>query len=407
MPDAELTAKPLTAAQSQDFLSVVWHAFLTELRPEDRDAWLTILEPGRAHGVFDGQTMIGGGAILSRSMTFPGVGPVPIAAVTAVGVAADQRRRGALTLLMRAQLHGLHHDGAEPVAVLWSSEGGIYGRFGYGLASRTAEVAVPKAAPFHPAVDAGTDRVALLSADAAQSALRKLHGEYVSARIGGLSRPEPVWEWRLADPEHERHGASPLRYAVHPAGYAIFRVKQDWQQRGPRHTVQVKELVSLTPHAHAALWQFLIRLDLVGEVKYDNAPMDEPLPFMLHDPRQATVQLSDGLYVRLVDLDRALQARRYAAPLNVVLEVSDELCPWNAGRWRLTIDDHGVAALRRTEDQADLACGAAELGAAYLGSTRLSVLGAAGRVRELRPGTLHQATIAFAAEHEPHCLEVF
>jgi predicted acetyltransferase len=170
--------------------------------------------------------------------------------------------------------------------------------------------------------------------------------------------------------------------------------------------VQVKELVSLTPQAHAALWQFLTRLDLVGEVRYDNVPVDEPLPFMLQDPRQATVQLSDGLYVRLVDIDRALQARRYAAALDVVLEVSDELCPWNAGRWRLTVND-GAAALRRSNDQPDLACGAVDLGAAYLGSTRLSVLAAAGRVRELRPGALQQATAAFAAEHEPHCLEVF
>jgi predicted acetyltransferase len=187
-----------------------------------------------------------------------------------------------------------------------------------------------------------------------------------------------------------------------------FRVKENWEaRRRPEHEVRVSELVSLTPRAHAALWQFLLRLDLVGEVRYTNAPADDPLPWMLDNPRMASVDLDDALYVRLVDLDRALPARRYSAPLDVVFEVSDEFCPWNAGRWRLTVDATGAAQVERTDADPDLACGAIDLGAAYLGSTRFSTLAGAGRVRELRPGALRAATAAFLAEHEPHCLEMF
>ena len=407
MSDA-IAARPLNDAELREFIPLSWAAFYGDIKPEELDLQLGLLDAQRTHGVFDGDTMIGGASMLARSMTMPGVGPVPIAAVTSVGVSPDHRRRGALTALMRAELHGLHESGGEAVAALWASEGGIYGRFGYGLASRRARMAVRRDAALRSDVDAGAERVALVDAETAGAVMRKVHAEYASTRIGGLSRPEPAWDWLLADPEHDRGGASALRFAVVEGGYARFRIKDDWEpRRGPEHEVRVSELVSLTPQAHAALWRFLTRLDLVGEVRYSNAPADDPLPWMLDNPRLASVDLEDALYVRLVDLDRALSGRRYSAPLDVVFEVSDSFCPWNAGRWRLTVDDSGAATVQRTDAQPDLACSTADLGAAYLGSTRLTVLAAAGRVRELRPGTLRPASTAFAAEHEPHCLEMF
>lgn len=405
-----LTAKIVADDQMREFADTVWNAFYGDVHQDDLIVELAQLDPGRTHGIYDGPTMIGGGAMLVCDMTLPGVGPSPIGAVTFVGVAPDQRRRGALTMLMRAELHGLHEGtcGNEPVAALWASEGGIYGRFGYGLASRRARLTVPRGAALRSDVDAGTERVAVMDVEAAGQAMRKLHGEYASGRIGGLSRTDRSWDWLLRDEERNRGGASAYRVAVVSGGYARFRVKENWEPRhGPEHEVRVQELVSLTPTTHAALWRFLAHLDLVGSVTYGNAPTDDPLPFMLDNPRQAATELGDALYVRLVDVDRALRTRRYATPLDVVFQVSDTFCPWNDGRWRLTADASGAAAVERTDADADLECGIAELGAAYLGSTRLTTLAAAGRVRELRPGALRAASDAFAAEHEPHCLEVF
>jgi predicted acetyltransferase len=408
MSDSALTTRTLSEAELRDFVPVIWHAFYGDVRPDDLKQQVALLDPARTHAVFDGETIIGGGSMLARAMTLPGTGPVPIAAVTAVGVTPDQRRRGALSTLMRAELHGLHESGGEPVAALWASEGGIYGRYGYGLASRRASMRVARGAAFRSDVDLGTERVRLVDADTAGATLRKLHPQYAGTRIGGVSRPEAAWEWKLSDPERDRDGASALRFAVLPDGYARFRVKENWDGRhGPEHEVRVNELVSLTPQAHAALWHFLTSLDLVGEVRYHNAPLDDPLPWMLDNPRIARLDVGDALYVRLVDVDRALQARGYAAPLDMVLEVSDEFCPWNTGRWHLSVDSLGRASVRRTDAEADLACGATALGAAFLGSTRLSTLAAAGRVHELRPGALRAASAAFAAEHEPHCLDVF
>lgn len=408
MPDPELTVAVLADDQMTDFGTTTWGAFYGDPDPEDLRTELAQLDPERTHGVFDGATLVGGATILTRSMTLPGVGPSPVAAVTFVGVAPDHRRRGALNALMRAELHELHHTGGEPVAVLWASEGGIYGRFGYGLASRRARLTVPRGTALRPDVRTSGERVRVTDVQGAGAAMRKLHGEYVSTRIGGLSRPEPGWDWLQRDQPRHRGGASAYRVVTVTDGYARFRVRENWDSRyGPGHEVRVHELVSLTPAAHATLWSFLVNLDLVGEVSYTNAPADDPLPFMLDNPRHAETELSDALFVRLVDLDRALPARRYSAPLEVVLEVSDSFCPWNQGRWRLSVDAAGEASVRRTDADADLVCGVVDLGAALLGSTRLSVLAAAGRVRELRPGALRAATDAFAAEHEPHCLEVF
>jgi predicted acetyltransferase len=345
--------------------------------------------------------------MLTRDLTVPGLVPVPVAAVTAVGVLPDHRRRGALTMLMRAQLHELHETRGDPIAALWASEGGIYGRFGYGLASRACRTSMRRPARFRQPTPADRTRVQLLDADSARAAMRKLHGEYVTGRVGSLSRPEQGWDYVMFDESSFRGGASALRFAVHPGGYAIFRVKEDWQPGGPQHEVITHELVSTTVEGHDAIWRFLLNLDLVGEVRYFNAPMDEPLQMMVADPRAVRVELRDALFVRLVDVDRALAARRYAAPGELVLDVTDQLCPWNAGRWLLSIDESGVGRVERTTAEADLACDVADLGAAYLGSTSLRVLGAAGRVHERRPGALTLAARAFAGENEPHCLEVF
>ena len=407
MTDNALTVRTLGADDGDRVAETLFDAFMSDLTPGARERELSVYEPGRYHGVFDGQTLIGVAGILTRDMTVPGLVPVPVAAVTAVGVLPDHRRRGALNLLMRTELHELHEQRGEPFAALWASEAGIYGRYGYGLASRASRMTLRRPATFRQPAPVGGTRVRLLDADSARDAMRKLHGEYVAGRIGSLSRSERGWAYQLLDDPGSRGGASALRFAMHPGGYAIFRIKENWQPAGPAHEVIIHELVSTTVESHAAIWRFLLNLDLVGEVRYFNTPLDEPLPLMLADPRAARCELRDALFVRLVDVDRALAARRYSAPVELAFDVTDALCPWNAGRWRLSVDSTGVGHVERTSAAADLACDVTDLGAAYLGSTSLRLLAAAGRVRELRPGALEPASRAFTGESEPHCLEVF
>lgn len=129
--------------------------------------------------------------------------------------------------------------------------------------------------------------------------------------------------------------------------------------------------------------------------------MDDAVLHLVSDVRRCDIRLRDSLHVRLVDVGAALEARTYRGPLDVVFEVEDAFCPWNAGRWRLTADAKGGASCKRTEDAADLALSVRELGSAYLGGEALSSLALAGRVRELRAGAVAEASAAFLSDVAP------
>jgi predicted acetyltransferase len=217
-----------------------------------------------------------------------------------------------------------------------------------------------------------------------------------------LDRPGPWWDDRVYDPEPRRDGVQPLQAVLVPDGYALYAVRAGRDDDGPAGEVAIRELVVATPAARAALWAFLLDQDLTRTITWALAPPDEPLWLMLTDPDAVRVVLERALWVRLVDVPAALAARTYARKPDVVLELSDAFCPWNAGRWRL-VD----GSCERTEAQADLALDTADLGAAYLGGITLSELAAAGRVAELRPGALARASAAFRGEVAPWCPEVF
>jgi predicted acetyltransferase len=125
-------------------------------------------------------------------------------------------------------------------------------------------------------------------------------------------------------------------------------------------------------------------------------PVDDAWQYLVSDIRRCLPRLRDSVYVRLVDVGAALAARTYQAPVDVVFEVEDAFCPWNSGRWRLSGDAKG-ASCERTADAPELALSVRELGAAYLGGVSLTALAAAGRIRELRPGVLAQASVGFGS----------
>jgi predicted acetyltransferase len=311
---------------------------------------------------------------------------------------------------MRAQLDELHSSGAEPVAALWASMAPIYGRFGYGLATRAASLTVSSPGSFRPGAPLA-GRVSWLDEDEATPVLREVHSRVAPTRVGWLTRAEPNWSWWLS--ESDRGSATTHRRAVHNGpdgradGYAVFRSKPKWPATGPDYTLTVDEVVAATPEAHATLWRELLDLDMVSRVSQGIAALDDPVTLLLVNPRGALTDVRDGLWVRLVDLDRALADRRYSAACDLVLEVSDPFCPWNAGNWRLRVDDSGVGSVEATAGDPDLSCDITDLGAAYLGGTRLAALAAAGRVREHRAGAVAAASRAFAGDTEPFCPEVF
>jgi len=409
---ADVEIRPIDSAEFPAYIRTLVETFGEDPRDADRDADRSVFEPERSLAGVDRDSIIATAAIFSRDMTVPG-GPRPVAGVTMVSVAPTHRRRGILTEMMRRQLTELHELQREPVAALWASEGGIYGRFGYGLAARrclltgrTAELRLRSGA------DLGSGRIRLAGSEEARPRLVEVYEQLRAHQVGWLDRRDRWWDYRLYDPEHWRQGATALRYALNMeedgrvTGYGVYRIKPVWDTGTNDTEVQVHEVAAVTPQAYLSVWSFLTNLDLVPRVRKRIAPLDEPLQHALANPRAVKLEILDGLWIRLADVGRALADRTYSADLDLVLEVTDDFCPWNAGRWRLS-GGLGGATCSRTHDPADLAVSGADLGAAYLGGTTLASLAAAGRVGESRRGALQAASRAFAGDRQPWCPEVF
>jgi predicted acetyltransferase len=413
--------RPVTSDEYADFRRVHDHAFNSGPASPVRHArGLRQFEPERSLAAFDtalpaGEQVVGATGIFSLQMTVPGA-VLPVAGVSMVAVLPSHRRRGVLRSLMRRQLADIAARGDEPVAALWASETPIYGRYGYGRASSIAyfefgrgEGALARPAPADPAL-----RLRLTEPGAATAELAKVFDAVRPWQPGFFARDDDWWGRVLHDESQEREGARPLRCLLAEddagvRGYAVYVTHDGWDGPTvlPSGSLAVRELIAADPAAGAALWGNLLDRDLVTSTIAEIRSPDDPLLFQLLDPRRARVRVSDGLWVRIVEISSALAMRAYSCPVDVVLEVTDALLPANAGRWRLTANGPGSTSCARTGEPADLALDVRELGAAYLGGTRLGTLAAAGLVRELRPGALAALSTAMTWPVAPWCPQIF
>ncbi|MFL3870968.1 GNAT family N-acetyltransferase [Streptomyces griseobrunneus] len=405
-----MTSEPrvLRPAEWDPWFSCLERAFGgVESAPESRELWQELTEHERCLGLWEGGTCVGTAGAYSFRLTVPGGAAVPTAGVTMVSVAGTHRRRGLLRSMMRRQLDDVRSWG-EPLAVLTASEPAIYGRFGYGAATLALKLDIDTSR-VSLEVPPGTDGVRVRYTDpvAALPACEEVYGRLAAGRPGTPVR-QPKWERAaVVDTAQDRAGASPLQCVLaerdgEVTGYATFRVRPDWDRAGPKGTVALRDLAALDPASYAALWRFLFGIDLTSALETGSRPVDEPLMHLVSDVRRCGAVVQDSLYVRLVEVGAALEARAYRTPVDVVLEVEDAFCPWNAGRWHLVADAKGTATCRRAPDRApDLELSVRELGAAYLGGVPFASLAAAGRVREVRPGALAEVSSAFSWHVEP------
>ncbi|MFS4093078.1 GNAT family N-acetyltransferase [Streptomyces sp. AF1A] len=373
--------------------------------PEEREQDRSLTEFDRSLGAWDGDALVGTSGAFSFRMTVPGGALVPTAGVTMVSVSATHRRRGVLRSMMGRLLADAHAKG-EPLAALHASEPAIYGRFGFGAATLHlyAEIDTARVTLSLPP---GTDEIRVRYAEPA-AVVQECEAVYAALvpRRPGMLAHRPGWERAgLLDPEDGRQGASALQCVVaerdgEVVGFARFRTKVGWGPSGHDGTVTLEDLCALDPAAQGALWRFLFGIDLMSTLTMRSRPADEAWQHLVSDIRRCRTRLRDAGYVRLVDVGAALAARTYLTPVDVVFEVEDASCPWNAGRWRLTGDAKG-ASCERTTDAPDLSLSVRELGTAYLGGPTLLSLAAAGRVRELRAGALAEASVAFGSPVAP------
>jgi predicted acetyltransferase len=406
------------------FSLVHQHAF-HHGRPGERDRALMLkrFEFDRNIAAFDGPTVVGVAGIFSFSMRVPGA-LLPVAGVTMIAVLPSHRRRGILTSLMRRQLTDIHQRG-EAVAALFASETPIYGRYGYGPASSQAfirllggEGALAAGAPA-----TGGVRLRLVDPTSVRAELAKVYDLVLAERPGVYARSDGWWDRVLSDAEADAPGDSPLRCLLAeddagPCGYALFTGVARWDAESflADSSMDMREIMTAGPAATAAIWGDLLTRDLTTEFTAAMRPVDDPLPHLLADARRVRTQVSDGLWVRLVDVGKALAQRRYSAAIDMVIEVSsDDMCPHNLGRWRLTTDTSGPgfaagglpATCERTTAPADVTLPVRALGATYLGGTPLATLALAGLATEARPGAIAALSTALTWSPAPWCPLIF
>jgi predicted acetyltransferase len=411
-PGTPLPIRPVGEDDLDRFIRATDVAFSSRLEDKVLESTRGIAEPDRTLAAFDGDAIVATAAAATFQLTVPG-GIMPAAGVTAVGVHPTHRRRGILRGLMERQLRDVR-DREEPAAILWASEPGIYGRFGYGLAAFGLELRVDRArSRFATTLGDGVGRTRLLDRSDAVAALAPVYDAVRADRPGMIDRPGGWWEHWMVDTESHEHGEGfgPLFFALHegdegPDGYAVYRLKHEWGDGGPRGKVSVDELAATTPEALAAMWRFCIGIDLAAEVDAWNRPVDDPLLHLLTDVRQLRPRLHDSLWVRPVDVAALLSARRYPVEGRLRLRVADDVCEWVDGTYELD-GGPGGASCRAAGGEPDLELTAADLGAIVLGGVRPSALRAAGRVVEGSPGAVRRADSMFAWDSAPWATFVF
>ena len=403
--------------REEDFPEVVrveGAAFGEQAAPEEVAVFRAGFNVDRTLCALEDGALVGTNSVMDMELTLPGDRVIPVAALTWVGVLPSHRRRGIFRRLMERQLEDIRHGG-DIVSVLLGSEGGIYGRFGYGSATSVLSFSLERpqaklAGPF------GNDgRIVLIDPAGAASVLPDVYDRYRRRQIGAVSRHPGWWTEYLYDIEHHRERTGKMFHAVHENasgsrdGYVTYRIEQHWSAGLPSGELVVVELIAADPEVYAALWSYCLNTDLVRTISMGRGRVEEPLRWLLTDPRSLQVDgLVDYLWVRLIDLPRALAARDYYSPGDLVLEVTDEVFPANSGRYRLRVEAPGGTALcAPTAADPQLALSVAELGAVYLGGVSFQTLAAAGRVKELSGGALANADLMFATDTPPYCVTMF
>ena len=365
-----------------------------ELRPH--------FDLARSLAVFEGSNIIGGCQAHRLEMSIPG-GTSAVAGVANVAVQPTHTRQGVMSRMMRRQINDIHEWG-EPLAALFASESAIYGRFGYGVGTVHESWQIDRHHNAYAGKFESPGRIIFMDPEDVVEKLPEVYRRSTAGRPGVFPKPPHKWEEEAASPDaHEPQprvrgrGRGGLFYATYELdgkidGYAIYRSN--------RPTIMVTELMATTREATAALWRFCFDLDLMSNTEAVKRPMDDPLPWMLLDPRRLQRTVRDGVWLRVVDARAALEQRNYAEAGRLTLEVRDDLCDWNNGQFELEGSADG-ATCRATDSSPDLSVAISGLASAYLGTVSFTTLSDAGLADEHTPGALHRADRMFAVQHQP------
>ncbi|MCP4448166.1 MAG: GNAT family N-acetyltransferase [Myxococcales bacterium] len=402
-----IVVRPVTRSEFDQYEEVAMLTFGGE-KPEGESRLHKTLALDRTYAAFDGSELVGTSGAYSHTLSIPG-GQIPMAGFTFVSVRPSHRRLGVL----RAMVNSHEEDMAsrnEAVSGLWSSESSIYGRFGYGVAVDS----------YHLEADAShldflsslaLDKIRFIDKERAYEILSPVYAAAAHSRPGMVSRSENWWQNRtLHDGPPRRGSGSSLRIAVarrqeKVVGYVMFR-QQSRNDRGLLDgEITIAELVGVDPEAEQSLWHFVCRLDLFPQVRYWNAPLDCPLPWIIHDRRRVRRLRNDCLWLRLRDVPTALAARTYAGAGSLRITLQNEPGGDILGRHTLEVAN-GKARCTTFAGEGEVAISQQDLASLYLGTFKPSELAAVRRL-SASPTTVAKADALFAWPQAPWCAEIF
>jgi predicted acetyltransferase len=401
--------RSIAEAEITAFRTALAHGFGTDLVEEANDRFQTMIPLTRTIAAFDGADVVGTLGDFQFDVTVPGGAAVPMAGTTMITVRATHRRRGILTSMMRRHLETAAERG-DSLAGLWASEAPIYGRYGYGSAVDRHSIQFDAATIALPSAPSDV-RVDIVDAETAAKVVPAVYDAVRPARSGMLSRSQAWWaNRRFYDAEHVREGRSALRVAIAmrgdtALGYALYRQKEEWDDWIARGQVGIIEVMAVDDDGRRGLFEFLSHIDLFPAVEWWNAPVDHPIVVEASNRRLIQRKIADTLWLRVIDVPRALEARSYETDGRVVMDVADGYHPATQGTFELTVDG-GIASCRRTSSEAQVSLTAEDLGAIYLGGRSVPLLAAAGRIKG---DTTDVALLdrMFRTSLAPWCPEVF
>jgi predicted acetyltransferase len=390
-----------------DLFRVAFTAFGEEMAPEHKDSEKLITEYERMMCVMDGDQIVATGGAYSFDLTVPGGATPPMAGVTWIACLPTHRRRGILRKMMKHQLDDVVRRG-EPIAGLTASEAVIYGRFGYGVATQFVDAKIRKSDTAFAVEPKASGRIRLVWDDERKKVLPPVFDTWRRQRVGSINRSDGRWEQILLDLPVDRHGATSMYCAVHEDrsgtadGYAQYRFKGMDDENG---SVIVREVVAVDPEVEAALWRYVLDLDLATRVEVRVAPPDTPLHWRLANQRAFRIDGQwDFLWLRVLDVPAALSARTYATEGSLVLDITDPFRPRGAAAGTFLVEGgpDGGSCRKVKGGKPDLTLSVEALGSAYLGGVKWSTLAAAGRVSG-KPDALRRADALFASTPLPFC----
>ncbi len=344
----------------------------------------------------EGNPMVGSGGNYTLEVNLPGPCSVPMAGVTWVSVATTHRRRG-IAAAMMAWLDDDARAHNEPLIGLTASEGGIYERFGYGIATRSRAITIDRRrVEMAERFKGDTSRIRFVDAGQHLDEIRAVFHRFRRNKVGEVTMPYPVAHHNI----ESYNPKARMVCALHPDGFAVWQVNPDWNQGDPRHGIYIHMLCGVTPEAHRDLWTLALSTDLGGEIASHKAiAPDDPLPYFLTNPRALkTTHIGDHLWLKVLDAQAAFAARSYRTDDALVVELAD-------GE-RLRISAEGVSTERRRK-RADIVLTESATGPLLVGGVAASTLAAGGRLEALSTRVLDRADAFFGVSPEPHCSVAF